>query len=112
MVLPDKSFLRKVVRDIRMAELIRASQAGMMPGVVLPADSHVHSEWSWDAPDGSMERTCARAVDMGLPAVAFTDRADYTAWKLIDSDFDGHEQLTAFVTQTEEIPGLPPFDTS
>jgi histidinol-phosphatase (PHP family) len=45
-----------------------------------------------------MERTRARAVDMGLPAVAFTDRADYMAWKLIDSDFDGHEQLTAFVT--------------
>jgi histidinol-phosphatase (PHP family) len=39
--------------------------------VVLPADSHVHTEWSWDAPDGSMERTCARAVEIGLPAIAF-----------------------------------------
>lgn len=25
-----------------------------------------------------MERTCARAVELGLPAVAFTEHADYT----------------------------------
>lgn len=55
---------------------------------VLPADSHVHSEWSWDASDGSMERTCARAVDLGLPAVAFTEHADYTTWTVTASDFD------------------------
>jgi hypothetical protein len=67
-------------------------------GVMLPADSHVHSEWSWDAPDGSRERTCARAVEMGLPAVAFTEHADYTAWEVAASDFAGHEQLTAFLT--------------
>jgi len=48
--------------------------------VVLPADGHVHSEWSYDAPDGSMEQTCAQAVAMGLPAVAFTEHADYTPW--------------------------------
>jgi histidinol-phosphatase (PHP family) len=56
--------------------------------VVLPADSHVHSEWSWDAPDGSMDRTCARAVEMGLPAVAFTEHADYITWSVTASDFD------------------------
>ncbi|MFC7757916.1 hypothetical protein ACFQY4_07665 [Catellatospora bangladeshensis] len=44
----------------------------MSPGAVLPAAGHVHSEWSWDAYVGSMERTCARAVELGLPAVAFT----------------------------------------
>lgn len=44
----------------------------------LPADSHVHTEWSWDAVAGSMERTCERAVALGVPAVAFTDHADYT----------------------------------
>lgn len=27
-----------------------------------------------------MERTCARAVDMGLPAVAFTEHADFTTF--------------------------------
>ncbi len=46
----------------------------------LPADSHVHTQWSWDAPAGSMEQTCRRAVDLGLPAVAFTEHADYTTW--------------------------------
>jgi histidinol-phosphatase (PHP family) len=66
--------------------------------MVLPADSHVHTEWSWDAPDGSMERTCARAVEIGLPAVAFTEHADYTSWKVIGGDLDGDEHLQAFVT--------------
>jgi histidinol-phosphatase (PHP family) len=56
--------------------------------MVLPADSHVHTEWSWDAPDGSMERTCARAVEIGLPAVAFTEHADYTTWPVTASDID------------------------
>ena len=64
---------------------------------MLPGDGHVHSEWSWDAPGGSMERTCARAVDMGLPAVAFTEHADYTAWTVLDGDLDDHEHLRAFV---------------
>ena len=35
---------------------------------------------------------------MGLPAMAFTDHADYTPWKVIASDLDGHEQLAALVT--------------
>lgn|SRR6478735_698458 len=35
--------------------------------MTLPADSHVHSEWSWDAGHGSMDRTCARALELGLP---------------------------------------------
>src|SRR6266567_6994183 len=49
---------------------------------VLPPDSHVHSQWSWDALAGSMERTCQRAVQIGLPAVAFTEHADFTPWSL------------------------------
>ncbi|SNQ47390.1 Histidinol phosphatase [Frankia canadensis] len=49
---------------------------------MLPADSHVHSEWSWDALAGSMERTCRRAVELGLPSVAFTEHADLTAWTI------------------------------
>jgi histidinol-phosphatase (PHP family) len=48
--------------------------------VTLPADSHVHSEWSWDAPRGSMEQTCAQAVDLGLPVVAFTEHLDHAAF--------------------------------
>ncbi len=27
-----------------------------------------------------MERTCARAVDLRLPSIAFTDHADFTSW--------------------------------
>jgi histidinol-phosphatase (PHP family) len=47
---------------------------------VLPQDSHVHSEWSWDALAGSMEETCRRAVEIGLPSLAFTEHADLTPW--------------------------------
>jgi histidinol-phosphatase (PHP family) len=42
------------------------------------ADLHVHSEWSWDALRGSMEATCARAQELNLKAVAFTEHADYS----------------------------------
>jgi histidinol-phosphatase (PHP family) len=62
---------------------------------MLPPDGHVHSEWSWDAPAGSMERTCARAVGLGLPAVAFTEHADYTTWVVLDSGPDVDAHLTA-----------------
>lgn len=52
------------------------SRAQPEPG--LP-DLHVHSEWSWDAPSGAMEATCARAVELRLPAIAFTEHGDFTA---------------------------------
>ncbi|MEP7025632.1 MAG: PHP domain-containing protein [Actinomycetota bacterium] len=44
---------------------------------MLPPDGHVHSEWSWDAGRGSMEQTCARAVELGLSSVAFTEHAEF-----------------------------------
>jgi len=44
------------------------------------SDGHVHTEWSWDAAAGSMERSCARAVELGLPSIAFTEHVDFTAW--------------------------------
>lgn len=44
-------------------------------------DRHVHTEWSWDATCGDMLATCARAVELGLPAVAFTEHADFTVWQ-------------------------------
>ncbi|MEI6362470.1 MAG: PHP domain-containing protein [Actinomycetes bacterium] len=43
----------------------------------MPADDHVHSEWSWDTAVGSMTATCARAIELGLPSVAFTEHADF-----------------------------------
>jgi len=48
----------------------------------LPADGHVHTEWSWDTVAGSLARSCQRAVALGLPAVAFTEHADFTHWEL------------------------------
>jgi len=49
---------------------------------VLPADGHVHSQFSWDAPHGDMHATCARAMALGLPALAFTEHLDLTPWTL------------------------------
>ncbi len=45
-----------------------------------PADDHVHTEWSWDALAGDMDATCARAVELGLPAVSFTEHVDLARW--------------------------------
>ena len=45
----------------------------------MAADLHLHSEWSWDAPQGGMEESCRRASAAGLRVVAFTEHADYTA---------------------------------
>jgi histidinol-phosphatase (PHP family) len=48
---------------------------------MLPADNHVHSEFSWDTGvNASMEETCRHAVKIGLPAVAFTEHVDFTEW--------------------------------
>ena len=59
-----------------------------MPEPVLPLDGHVHSEWSWDAVSGDREATCARAVELGLPAVAFTEHVDHTRWLVAEADLD------------------------
>jgi len=42
------------------------------------SDHHVHTEWSWDAVRGSMERSCRRAIELGLPSIAFTEHADWS----------------------------------
>jgi histidinol-phosphatase (PHP family) len=61
----------------------------------LPPDNHVHSQWSWDTSMGaSMEDTCARAVRLGLPAVAFTEHIDFTAWS--DDDLPPGEKPGIF----------------
>lgn len=43
----------------------------------LSADGHVHSQWSWDAPNASMERACELAVELRLPSIAFTEHVDF-----------------------------------
>jgi histidinol-phosphatase (PHP family) len=72
---------------------------------VLPADGHVHTQWSWDAVDGSMERTCARAVELGLPGVAFTEHADHTAWTVLADDLAQNPHLAGFVTDRDAAGG-------
>lgn len=50
-----------------------------------------------------MERTCARAVELGLPAVAFTEHADYTPWAVREGELDDHPHLKAFVTEEGSV---------
>ena len=61
---------------------------------MLPADGHVHSQFSWDAAAGDMAATCARAVAIGLPALAFTEHVDFTAWAThgapVPASYRGH----------------------
>lgn len=70
--------------------------------MTLPADAHVHSEWSWDTGGpaskaaGTMRRTCERAVRIGLPAVIFTEHLDFDGW-LIDRE-DVEEQQQKLIT--------------
>lgn len=56
----------------------------------MQADLHVHTEWSWDARRGSMEESCREALRLGLPAIAFTDHADFNPfpsehWHTLDA---------------------------
>lgn len=54
----------------------------------LPADSHVHTQWSWDAPAGSMQRTCERALQIGLRGIAFTEHLDHTVFTVAMDDLE------------------------
>ncbi|MFG2045097.1 PHP domain-containing protein [Dactylosporangium sp. NPDC048998] len=78
----------------------------------LPADSHVHSEWSWDARNvGSMVRSCARAVEIGLPAIAFTEHLDHTTWRVEIEGPYAMDHLTA-IADPDGILTPPAFDAS
>jgi histidinol-phosphatase (PHP family) len=98
----------------------------------LPVDSHVHSEWSWDAGSdpasaGTMVRTCEQAVRIGLPGIVFTEHLDLeddwraapgdlgggTAEKYVDANgrvqlprFDSGGFLDAIERSRREFPGL------
>ncbi|MEE1619503.1 PHP domain-containing protein [Brachybacterium sp. J153] len=80
----------------------------------LTADSHVHSEFSWDtggpgsAAHGTMEATCERAVHLGLPAVFFTEHLDLEdAWLTDPEDFAEHEN---HLVGADGVVAVPPFD--
>ncbi len=55
----------------------------------LPADNHVHTQFSWDAGDGSMEAACRRADEIGLPSIAFTEHVDRSPWRILDERVAG-----------------------
>jgi histidinol-phosphatase (PHP family) len=77
--------------------------------VTLPADSHVHSEWSWDTPVGSMAGSCEQALNLGLPAIAFTEHLDHTVFTIaFDSAYES-EHLTALATPDGHLTP-PKFD--
>ena len=78
---------------------------------VLPADSHVHSQFSWDAPLGSMEKTCARAVELGLPAVAFTEHLDHTVWHIGSEALSKRSHLASVAT-SDGVLTPPAFDAA
>ena len=79
--------------------------------MTLPTDSHVHSEWSWDAAHGSMDRTCARALELGLPAVAFTEHVDHTVWSLDRSHLVEDAHVLTF-TSPDGLVTPGPFDAA
>jgi histidinol-phosphatase (PHP family) len=80
--------------------------------MALPADGHAHSEWSWDAEAGSMEQSCAEAVRLGLPAIAFTEHLDHTAFSVSRESAEqvGSDNPLAAFTNSDGVVVLPPFD--
>lgn len=79
--------------------------------VTLPADGHLHSEWSWDAEKGSMAGSCARAVELGLPAIAFTEHLDHTVWAVpLDTIRPGGRMAT--LTGPDGLLTPPVFDVA
>lgn len=69
-----------------LADRLHVAHPRRAVGTMLPMDNHVHTQWSWDNATGSMLDACARAIETGLPAIAFTDHADFTAWAHYGSD--------------------------
>jgi len=71
---------------------------------VLPADNHVHSQWSHDTGSrASMAAACAQAVELGIPSVAFTEHLDFTAAA------DGDALRESGVAPNAQ-PGIEPLD--
>jgi histidinol-phosphatase (PHP family) len=51
-----------------------------------PADDHVHSQFSYDhQPGASMQRACERAIELGIPSIAFTEHLEFTSWQPDDA---------------------------
>lgn len=75
----------------------------------LPADLHTHSEFSWDAAAGGMDGSCARAVALGLPAIAFTEHTDFVTWT-VDAALLPQRYAVHLAGPTHLVP--PPLDVA
>jgi histidinol-phosphatase (PHP family) len=56
-----------------------------------------------------MVDSCARAVELGLQAIAFTEHLDHTVWTLAPGDIDPADRFLALVTPEGTLTP-PPFD--
>jgi histidinol-phosphatase (PHP family) len=74
---------------------------------MLPADLHTHTEFSWDTGTGDMEGSCARAVQLGLPAIAFTEHTDFVTWDVTPATLP--DRLRAHITDDRHLTP-PPLD--
>lgn len=78
----------------------------------LPADSHVHSEYSWDAATDPasvrlMRRTCERACRIGLSTLIFTEHLDFEDhWRAEPADLDPHERKLIDATGHVRLPAF------
>lgn len=63
-----------------------------------------------DAPNGSMHASCQRAVELGLPAIAFTEHVDHTVWRVAMDDLDPDDHLARLAQDGRLHP--PRFDAS
>ena len=65
-----------------------------------------------------MERSCARAVELGLPSIAFTEHVDLTRWyatpedqtAMLRGDFGPVAQRFAGWIDAENYYAMPPLD--
>ncbi|AGZ42884.1 histidinol-phosphatase (PHP family) protein [Actinoplanes friuliensis DSM 7358] len=60
---------------------------------------------------GDMEQSCARAVELGLPAIAFTEHLDHTVWR-IDADSPYRSDHLAALLDADGLLTPPPFDAA
>jgi histidinol-phosphatase (PHP family) len=58
-----------------------------------------------------MEGSCVRAIELGLPAIAFTEHLDHTVWRIALEGPYVMERLTAFADPSG-ILTPPPFDAA
>ncbi|MDQ1041583.1 histidinol-phosphatase (PHP family) [Streptomyces sp. V3I8] len=77
---------------------------------MLPADNHIHTQWSWDALAGSMEATCQQALSLGLRSLAFTEHTDFTTWTIPATAVATMPDAFQAMVGADGLFRTPPFD--